>query len=58
MEVDTAKNTVTEVWRESTAIVIIVIVNMVLVRRDMETVVDIIDRNIFDCFNSSLQYNK
>ena len=57
MEVDTARNTVTEAWRENTAIVIIVIVNMALVKRDME-IVDIIDRNIFDCFNSNLQYNK
>ena len=57
MEVDTARNTVTEAWRENTAIVIIVIVSMGLVKRDTE-IVDIIDRNIFDCFNSNLQYNK
>ena len=54
MEVDMARNTVMGEWKENTAIVIIVIVNMVLVTQDMETV-DIIDRNIFDCCK---QYNR
>ena len=54
MEGDMARNTVTVEWKENTAIVIIVIVNMVLVKRDTETV-DIIDRNIFDCCK---QYNR